>query len=179
MSRIGKLPIPLPQGVKCDLSGSHVKLSGPKGTLERAFLPEVTIAVEDNQLIVTRSSEKTKDRAVHGLTRALLQNMVTGVTQGFEKTLLITGVGYRASIQGKNLNLALGYSHPISLEPPEGITFAVEGAQTIKVAGIDKEQVGQVSADIRALRPPEPYKGKGIRYSDEHILRKVSKSAGK
>lgn len=179
MSRIGKMPVLVPQGVKCELAGSHLRIAGPMGALERDFVSDISIEVGDGEIIVTRSDDKTKVRALHGLTRALIQNMVTGVSKGYEKILMVTGVGYRASIQGKNLNLALGYSHPISIEPPEGITFAIDGAQTIKVSGIDKELVGQVSADIRALRPPEPYKGKGIRYSDEHVVRKVSKSAGK
>ncbi len=179
MSRIGKLPVPVPQGVQCELTGTHLKVKGPLGALERTFSPEVVLSLENDEITVTRKGEKTAQRALHGLTRALVNNMVTGVSKGYEKTLLIQGVGYRASIQGKNLNLALGYSHPVSMEPPEGIAFAVEGTQTIKITGIDKELVGQVSADIRSLRPPEPYKGKGIRYSDETILRKVSKSAGK
>jgi len=173
------MPVPVPQDVKCELAGARLKIAGPLGALDRVFSEDISIAVGNGEISVARSSEKTKERALHGLTRALIQNMVTGVSKGYEKILIVTGVGYRASIQGKNLNLALGYSHPISIEPPDGITFAIDGAQTIKVSGIDKELVGQVSADIRALRPPEPYKGKGIRYSDEHVVRKVSKSAGK
>ncbi len=176
MSRVGKLPVPLPDGVKCELSGDHLKVTGPKGALEAAFVPDMAIEVDGAEVRVTRPTDKKEHRALHGLTRALINNMVVGVTQGFEKTLLVEGVGYRASIQGKNLNLALGHSHPISMEPPEGITFVVEGQQTIKISGIDKQLVGQVAANVRALRPPEPYKGKGVRYADEHVRRKVSKA---
>ncbi len=177
VSRVGKLPVPIPEGVTCELKGHHLKVSGPKGALERDFLPEMTLEVRENEVVVTRPSDKKDYRAVHGLTRALINNMVLGVTQGFEKTLVVEGVGYRASIQGKNLNLAVGYSHPVSMEPPEGIAFVVEGTQTIKVGGIDKELVGQVAANVRAVRKPEPYKGKGIRYQDEHVRRKVSKAS--
>ena len=179
MSRIGKLPVVLPSGVKCERTGQRLKITGPKGALEREFRPEVTIAVEDNQVVVTRSNEKGFHRALHGLTRALIQNMVDGVSKGYERTLKIEGVGYRASIQGKSLNLALGYSHPILVEPPEGIAFAAPDATTIKVAGIDKELVGQTAADIRAWREPEPYKGKGIRYENEYVRRKVGKAGSK
>ena len=176
MSRVGKSPVPFPDSVKCELKGSHLKVTGPKGTLERDLWPEMGIEIQDGEIVVSRPSEKKEHRALHGLTRALINNMVVGVTQGYEKTLLIEGVGYRASIQGKNLNLALGFSHPVSVEPPEGIEFAIDGQQTMKVSGIDKQLVGQVAADLRALRKPEPYKGKGIRYADEHIRRKVSKA---
>lgn len=179
MSRIGKLPVQIPDGVKCELQGQHLKVTGPKGMLEREFHPQISVALTGPEILVTRPSDKREHRALHGLTRVLIQNMVTGVTQGFQKTLLIEGVGYRASIQGKNLNLTLGYSHPVSVEPPEGIAFAVEGTQTVRVSGMDKERVGQVAADIRALRKPEPYKGKGIRYEKEHIRRKVSKAGAK
>jgi len=149
------------------------------GALEREFRPEITIAVEDNQVVVTRSNEKGFHRALHGLTRALIQNMVDGVLKGYERTLKIEGVGYRASIQGKSLNLALGYSHPILVDPPEGVSFAAPDATTIKVAGISKELVGQTAADIRAWRKPEPYKGKGIRYENEYVRRKVGKAGSK
>ena len=179
MSRIGKLPVELPSGVKCERAGQRLKISGPKGALEREFRPEVTITVEGNQIVVTRSNEKGFHRALHGLTRALIQNMVDGVSKGYERTLKIEGVGYRASIQGKSLNLALGYSHPILVDPPEGIEFAAPDATTIKVAGIDKELVGQTAADIRSWREPEPYKGKGIRYENEHVRRKVGKAGSK
>ena len=179
MSRIGKLPVELPAGVKCELNGTSVKVSGPKGTLEAKFSSEINIALENNALVVTRPSDKIEHRSLHGLTRALLQNMVTGVSQGYRKTLQIEGTGYRASIQGKNVNLQVGYSHPVVVEPPAGIAFEGEGTQTIHVSGIDKEQVGQVAANIRKIRPVEPYKGKGIRYQGEYVLRKESKAGAK
>lgn len=176
MSRTGKLPVPLPEGVECQLNGAHLKVSGPKGILERDLAPQMTIRVGEREIVVTRPSDKAEHRALHGLTRALVRNMVEGAHQGFEKVLTVQGVGYRASLQGKALNLSLGFSHPVLLEPPEGITFSVEGTQTIKVSGVDKELVGQTAANIRALRKPEPYKGKGIRYADEHVRRKVGKA---
>ncbi|MFO7973361.1 MAG: 50S ribosomal protein L6 [Candidatus Hydrogenedentota bacterium] len=176
MSRVGKLPIPIPDGVKVELSARRIKVTGPKGTLEQAIHPEVKVAVEDNQIVVTRPSDRPEHRSLHGLMRALLYNLVVGVTQGFERVLLIEGVGYRASMQGKSLHLAVGHSHPVVIEPPEGISFEVEGTQTIKVRGIDKQLVGQVTANIRAWRKPEPYKGKGIRYADERVRRKVGKA---
>jgi large subunit ribosomal protein L6 len=180
VSRIGKLPVPFdPAKVKCELSGRTLKVTGPKGALEREFHPDVTITVGPNEVAVTRKSDKGDHRALHGLTRALIQNMVTGVTVGFEKTLKVEGVGYRASMQGKSLNLALGYSHPVLIEPPAGITFAAPDATTIKVAGIDKELVGQTAADVRVWRKPEPYKGKGIRYENERVRRKVGKAGAK
>ena len=179
MSRIGKLPVPIPSGVKCDLKGHHLTVTGPKGTLEKMLSPAMAIAVENGEVVVARPDDKPVNRALHGLTRALIKNMVTGVSDGYEKRLVIEGVGYRASLQGKALNLSLGFSHPVSVEPPEGIDFAVEGTQTIKVAGINKELVGQTAADIRGLRPPEPYKGKGIRYDGERIRRKVGKAGAK
>ncbi len=179
MSRIGKLPVPVPDDVKCELKGNTLTVTGPKGTLQRTFHPEVIINIEDKQIVVQRPSDKREHRALHGLTRVLINNMVIGVTKGYQKTLLIEGVGYRASLQGKNLNLTLGFSHPVSVEPPAGITFQVDNPQTIKVLGIDKELVGQVSANIRALRKPEPYKGKGIRYDYERIRRKETKAGGK
>lgn len=179
MSRIGKLPVVLPPGVTCELTGNHLKVSGPKGKLEATFLPEITISLENNTLVVTRPSDKIQHRALHGLTRALIQNMVTGVSQGYRKTLLIEGTGYRVSLQGKNLNILIGYSHPVVVEPPAGITLEVEGTQTIHVSGIDKQLVGQVAANIRKIRAVEPYKGKGIRYEGEYVLRKESKAGGK
>ncbi len=178
MSRIGKLPVPIPDGVKCELTGNTLKVTGPKGTLERTFHPDIVIKIEDKKIIVQRPSDKKEHKALHGLTRVLINNMIIGVTKGYEKTLLIEGIGYRASLQGKNLNLSLGFSHPVSVEPPPGITFVVDNPQSIRVVGIDKELVGQVAANIRALRKPEPYKGKGIRYSYERIRRKETK-AGK
>jgi len=179
VSRIGKLPVPIPSGVKCELAGLHLKVTGPKGMLQRDLHPDMTVTVEASEITVTRPSDKGPHRALHGLTRALIQNMVKGVTDGYEKVLKIEGVGYRASIQGKSLNLALGFSHPVLVEPPDGITFAAPDSTTIRVAGIDKELVGQTAADIRTWRKPEPYKGKGIRYEGEHVRRKVGKSGAK
>lgn len=176
MSRVGKLPIPIPDGVKCDLSDGHLKVTGPKGTLEIDVVPDMTVTIEDGELKVTRPSDKPDHRAKHGLMRALINNMVIGVTQGFEKSLEIQGVGYRASMQGKSLNLLVGYSHPVSMDAPEGITIEVDGTQKIKVSGIDKQLVGHMAARIRAVRKPEPYKGKGIRYAGEHVRRKVGKT---
>lgn len=171
--------MPIPSGVKCELKGSHLTVTGPKGTLSKSFSPAMNIEVADGEVIVTRPDDKPANRALHGLTRALIMNMVTGVSTGFEKRLTIEGVGYRASLQGKSLNLALGFSHPVSVDPPDGIDFAVDGTQTIKVTGISRELVGQTAADIRRLRPPEPYKGKGIRYDGERIRRKVGKAGAK
>jgi len=179
VSRVGNLPVPIPDGVTCELKGSHLKVTGPKGTLERDCRPEMSIAITESEIVITRPSDKKEDRAFHGLTRALVNNMVTGVSRGYERVLKVEGVGYRASKQGDVLNLVLGHSHPISVAPPEGITFDVEGTQTITVKGMDKQAVGQVAANIRALRKPEPYKGKGVRYAEEHIRRKVGKAGAK
>ena len=179
MSRVGKLPIPLPDGVKLDIRGNDVTVTGPKGSLSESFSPDIDIKVEEGQVIVTRPSESKNHRALHGLTRALLANMITGVTAGFERTLLISGVGYRVAQQDSGLSLALGYSHPVTVTPPEGITLTVDGPTTIKVAGINKQQVGQMAADIRKLRKPEPYKGKGIRYDNERVRRKAGKAGSK
>jgi len=179
VSRIGKLPVALPSGVKCEINGSQVKVTGPKGTLSAAFSPEIRIALENEAIVVTRPSDKIEHRALHGLTRALINNMVTGVSTGYRRTLLIEGTGYRASLQGKNLNLQIGYSHPVVVTPQDGIAFEVEGTQTIHISGIDKQKIGQVAADIKKLRPVEPYKGKGIRYEGQYVLRKESKSGGK
>jgi large subunit ribosomal protein L6 len=165
--------------VTCKLTGSHLNVTGPKGTLERDLCPEMTITIDEKAVTVARPSDLPEHRALHGLTRALISNMVVGVTQGFEKVLQIQGVGYRASLRGKSLNLTLGFSHPVTVDPPEGIVFNVEGVQTVKVSGIDKELVGRTAAKIRALRKPEPYKGKGIRYENERIRRKVGKAAVK
>jgi len=179
MSRIGKQPIPLPQGVDVTIDGTAVAVKGPKGVLQREFHKNISIRVEDGRLLVERPSDNPVDRSLHGLSRTLLNNMVTGVTQGFRKTLQIEGVGYRAEMQGNQLALYLGYSHPIYRLPPPGVKFEVDPkARTITVEGANKQVVGQVAADLRALRPPEPYKGKGIRYSDERIRRKAGK-AGK
>lgn len=179
MSRIGKLPVPVPAGVKAELNGKHLKLTGPKGTLEREFRPEIDIALENNEVVVTRPNEMQQTRAYHGLTRALVATMVEGVSKGYETVLQIEGVGYRAAMKGKNLALSVGHSHPVELEPPAGITYAVDGTQTIKIAGIDKQLVGQTAANVRKIRPPEPYKGKGIRKQGEVIRRKEGKSGGK
>ncbi len=179
MSRIGKLPVPIPVGVKAELNGLRLKVTGPKGSLERTFHPDVAIAMEDGHLVVTRSSDEPAHRALHGLTRALIQNMMAGVTTGYSKVLQIVGVGYRATMQGKSLQLSVGYSHPVMVEPPAGIAFSVEGTQTIKVEGIDKALVGQIAADIRSWRQHEPYKGKGIKYENETVRRKEGKAGGK
>ena len=177
MSRIGRQPVVLPAGVQVDISDSnHVTVKGPKGQLERQFPATMTLKREDGQVVVERPNDEGKQRALHGLSRSLLNNMVTGVTNGFTKTLEVQGVGYRAIMQGSNLQLALGFSHPVIVNPPEGISFAVEGPR-VNITGIDKEKVGQVAANIRKLRPPEPYKGKGIRYQGEYVRRKVGKRA--
>jgi|SRR5688572_12351763 large subunit ribosomal protein L6 len=178
MSRIGRQPIALPKNVEITLGdGNHVSVKGPKGQLERDFPRTITLTREDEQIVVTRPNDEGKQRALHGLSRSLLNNMVVGVTDGFTRTLEVQGVGYRAQLQGTSLQLALGFSHPVMVAPPSGITFTVEGPRII-VSGIDKEQVGQVAANIRKLRPPEPYKGKGIRYQGERVRRKAGK-AGK
>ncbi len=179
MSRIGRLPVPIPDKVKVELSKDSVKVTGPKGTLEQEIPDNVSVEMSDGEVLVTRPTDLPAHRALHGLMRALIANMITGVTNGFERVLEIQGVGYRASMQGKNLNLALGYSHPVTIEPPDGITFAVDGTTTIKVSGIDKQHVGQVAANIRKWRKPEPYKGKGIRYQGEYVRRKVGKAGAK
>jgi len=154
-------------------------VTGPKGTLVREIRPEIAVTVENGEIVCARPNEEQQIRAYHGLTRALINNMVVGVSQGFEKLLLIEGVGYRANLQGKILSLQVGHSHPVTVEPPEGVAFTVESPTQIKVSGIDRELVGQVAANVRAKRKPEPYKGKGIRYSDERVRRKEGKSGGK
>ena len=179
MSRIGKKPVPVPAGVQVKIDGALVHVKGPRGELSREFHPSMRIAQQGSELVVSRPSDERQHRALHGLTRALLNNMVEGVTHGFKKTLVIEGVGYRAEVAGKNLMLYLGFSHPIVIMPPAGIKIEADPkAKTITVDGIDREAVGEVAAKIRALRPPEPYKGKGIRYSDETVRRKAGK-AGK
>lgn len=175
MSRIGKQPIPVPAAVKVSIEGQQVSVTGPRGSLEREVSERMRLTLEDGRLIVTRPSDEPRDRAMHGLTRALLANMVTGVDGGFRKTLELVGVGYRAQLQGPKLVLALGFSHPVEIEPPAGVTFSMEGPRVV-IEGIDKEKVGQVAADIRKLRPPEPYLGKGIRYQGEVVRRKAGKS---
>ena len=176
MSRTGRSPIPLPEGVEVSIDGHSVTVMGPKGELRREFNPQIKIALQDGQLVVTRSSDYGPVRALHGLTRALLANMVEGVSAGFRKSLEIVGVGYRAELQGNDLILQVGYSHPVRYAAPEGIALVVEqGSRIIHVDGIDKELVGEVAAQIRAVRKPEPYKGKGIRYVGEKVRRKAGK----
>ena len=180
MSRIGQMPIPVPDGVKVDIQGSRVAVAGPKGSISREFHPDVEIALEGGELKVRRPSDQRHHKALHGTTRALLNNMITGVAQGFQKQLEVQGVGYRVDLQGDgSLMLQLGFSHSVHIAPPEGIQFDVEPrAKVITVSGIDKELVGRVAAEIRAWRPPEPYKGKGIRYVGEYVRHKAGK-AGK
>ena len=178
MSRIGRQPIPVASDVQVTIDGPRVTVKGPRGQLSREFSPEMRITPDEGQLIVTRPSDEQQHRALHGLTRTLLSNMVVGVSTGFTKTLEIQGIGYRAQKQGDNLTLALGFSHPVEIAPPPGIAFAVEGNNRVHIQGIDKEQVGQVAANLRSIRPPEPYKGKGIRYQGEVVRRKAGK-AGK
>lgn len=178
MSRVGKMPIPLPEGVEVRVDGRRVTVKGARGELSREIDPDMRIEQQDGQLLVTRPSESRRHRAMHGLTRSLIANMVTGVSEGFSKALEMQGVGYRAQMQGQDLQLAVGFSHPVLVSPPEGIQFEVEGTSRIIVKGSSNEQVGQVAADIRKVRPPEPYKGKGIRYAGEYVRRKAGK-AGK
>jgi large subunit ribosomal protein L6 len=178
MSRIGKMPITLPKGVEVRIDGNTVTVKGPKGELARDILPEIAIKQEDGQLLVSRPTDQQRHRAMHGLTRTLVDNMVRGVSEGFSKTLEMQGVGYRAQMQGNDLQLSVGFSHPVTVPPPAGIEFEVEGTSRIVVKGINKEQVGQIAADVRKIRPPEPYKGKGIRYLGEYVRRKAGK-AGK
>ena len=177
MSRIGKSPVPVPSGVDVTVSGSHVTVKGPKGSLERDLPRGISIREDDGHILVERADEERETRALHGLARSLVNNMVVGVTDGFVKELEIIGVGYRATAKGPNaVELALGFSHTISVDAPEGITFEVPSPNRIAVRGSDKEAVGQVAADIRKLRKPEPYKGKGVRYLGEHVVRKAGKS---
>jgi large subunit ribosomal protein L6 len=186
VSRIGNLPVPVPPGVKVEVRGDTVKVAGPRGTLEQTFHRDMAIDLVDGQVVVQRPSDARHHKALHGLTRALINNMVVGVSEGFSKVLDIIGVGYRASLHGENLVLQLGHSHAIEVIPPPGIRFEVDArgraerdvVATITVSGADKQLVGQVAADIRAWRPPEPYKGKGVRYRDEYVRRKAGK-AGK
>ena len=178
MSRIGRLPITVPSGVDVTIDGRNLTVKGPKGSLSRALHPDMTVSREEGTLVVTRPTEQKMHKQLHGLTRTLVNNMVVGVTDGYRKGLEITGVGYRAALNGKKLTLNLGYSHPIEIDPPDGITFEVENPTRLAVVGIDKELVGQVAAKIRATRKPEPYKGKGVRYAGEQVRRKAGK-AGK
>jgi large subunit ribosomal protein L6 len=179
MSRIGKKPIPVPAGVEVTIDGSMVRVKGPKGELNRTFHRDVTLRREGDEILVERPSDNPKHRALHGLSRTLLANMVEGVTQGYKKTLEIVGVGYRAENRPFGLNFALGYSHPIEFRSPEGIKLHAASPTLVEVTGIDKEIVGQVAAEIRSLRPPEPYKGKGVKYQGEVIRRKAGKAGGK
>ena len=180
MSRIGRMPIAVPAGVTVDIAENNkVSVKGPKGTLERVLPAEMEIKLEDGHIVVTRPNDLKKMKSLHGLTRSLLANMVHGVTDGYEKVLEVNGVGYRAQKQGKKLVLSLGYSHPVEMEDPEGLESTVEGQNKIIVKGIDKEKVGQYAAEIRDKRRPEPYKGKGIKYADEVIRRKVGKTGKK
>jgi large subunit ribosomal protein L6 len=179
MSRIGRKPIAIPGGVTVTVDGSTVKVKGPKGELARTFEPSIKVRVENNEVLVERPNDEKRERALHGLTRALIANMVTGVTDGFKKTLEIVGVGYRAEKKGKNLVVSVGYSHPVNYPEPDGITLTTPAPTTIVVEGVDKQKVGQVAAELRDFRPPEPYKGKGIRYQGEQVRRKAGKTAGK
>lgn len=179
MSRIGKKPINLPKGVSLTIENDIATVKGPKGTLSQAVSPAITVDQEDGQILVKRSSDAKPHRALHGLTRALLANMVEGVTNGFEKKLELVGVGYRAQMQGPKLVIAIGFSHPVEIDPPAGIEFEVPAVTRITVKGIDKQLVGNTAAHIRAIRKPEPYKGKGIKYENEVIRRKVGKAGGK
>ncbi|MDQ3922938.1 MAG: 50S ribosomal protein L6 [Actinomycetota bacterium] len=176
MSRIGRAPVEVPQQVEIDVSERTVKVKGPKGELAVPVGQGVTVRQENGQIVVERQSDAPDHKAMHGLTRSLIQNAITGVTDGFSKTLQIQGVGYRGSLQGRDINLQVGYSHPVTISPREGIDLELPNATTIIVRGIDKQRVGQMAAEIRKVRPPEPYKGKGIRYSDEQIRRKVGKA---
>jgi large subunit ribosomal protein L6 len=178
MSRIGKLPVSVPSGVDVKVTDGEVAVKGPKGELRHHVLQHVSVKLEDGKVLVERKGDAKEHRAAHGLTRTLVSNMIEGVSKGFRKSLEIQGVGYRAAKSGEKLNLTLGFSHPVSYEPPKGITLSVEGTNKIHVDGIDKQQVGQVAAEIRKLRAPEPYKGKGVRYAGEVIRKKLGK-AGK
>src|SRR3954447_3327045 len=177
MSRIGRKPVPVPDAVTVEIAPGDIAVKGPKGELRQTLSPEMKVEQDDGVVTVARPTDRGEHRALHGLTRSLIANMVEGVTDGFEKRLEIQGVGYRAQLKGKNLELALGYSHPVPIEAPDGIDFEVPQPTEIIVRGIDKQLVGQVAADIRKRRPPEPYKGKGIRYRGEHVMRKVGKRA--
>jgi large subunit ribosomal protein L6 len=178
MSRIGRMPIPVPSGVEVSLGGREISVKGPKGTLARTLPPDIVVRQEDGTLLVERPDDEREHRALHGLTRSLVNNMVTGVTDGFVKELEIVGVGYRATAQGPNkIELAVGYSHTVVVDAPEHVTFEVPAPNRILVRGIDKQTVGQIAADIRKIRKPEPYKGKGIRYAGEVVRRKAGKAA--
>ena len=177
MSRIGRQPIPVPAGVSIAIDPGRVMVNGPLGELTQQVPARMTVERREDELVVTRPTDRGEDRALHGLTRSLIANMVEGVTKGFEKKLEIQGVGYRATLKGSSLELNVGYSHPVVIEPPEGISFEVPVPTQISVKGVDKQQVGEIAAKIRKTRPPEPYKGKGIRYEGEYVRRKVGKRA--
>ncbi|NYE57957.1 50S ribosomal protein L6 [Carboxydothermus ferrireducens] len=179
MSRIGRKPIPVPQGVEVKVEGTTVTVKGPKGSLTREFHPDMKITFDGSQILVERPSDEKEHKALHGLTRTLINNMIIGVTNGYQKSLELVGVGYRAAKQGRKLVLMVGYSHPVEMDPPEGIEIEVPAQNQIIVKGIDKELVGNFAATIRAVREPEPYKGKGIKYTDEVIRRKAGKTGGK
>ncbi len=177
MSRIGRAPIPIPDGVTVDIKGQHVTVTGPKGTLTHTVVDPITIAEQDGQIVVSRPTDRGPHRALHGLSRSLVANLVTGVSDGFERRLEIQGVGYRAQMKGQALELAVGYSHPVTIDPPDGIQFEVPAPTQVVVKGIDKQLVGEIAAQVRGTRPPEPYKGKGVRYAGEVVRRKVGKRA--
>lgn len=179
MSRIGKLPVVIPDGIKVETAGGLIKVSGPKGQLEQTYDTKIVVSVSKGEVLVTRPDDGPDSRSKHGLIRALINNMVIGVKDGWSKDLEIQGVGYRANMEGKKLNLQVGFSHPVAIEPPAGIEFEVDGTTRIKVSGIDKQLVGQIAAQVRGKRPPEPYKGKGIRYKGEYVRRKVGKTGTK
>lgn len=179
MSRIGKMPITVPAGVTVTIENNHVTVKGPKGELARQINKKMKLIMDNGVITVERPNDEKENRSLHGLSRTLINNMIVGVTQGFSKTLEINGVGYRAAKQGNNINFTLGFSHPVVKEPPAGITFEVPAPNRIVVSGADKEVVGAVAAEIRTLRPPEPYKGKGIRYEGEHVRRKIGKAGAK
>jgi large subunit ribosomal protein L6 len=176
MSRIGKLPVTVPSGVEVTINGQHIQVKGPKGTLEHVIAEPISVEREEGTLLVKRPNEERTSRALHGLTRTLVDNLIVGVTQGYEKKMEIHGVGYRVAAKGSDLEFALGYSHPVKIAAPEGITFKVETPTRFSVSGIDKQKVGQIAAVIRRLRKPDPYKGKGLRYEGEKIRRKVGKT---
>jgi len=179
MSRIGRLPIPVPAGVEVKIDGSAVAVKGPKGSLNHVVAAPIAVALEDNTVVVTRPDDERVSRSLHGLTRTLISNMITGVTTGYTKGIEIVGTGYRVTAKGSDIEFALGYSHPIYVKAPAGITFTVEGNTKLTVSGIDKQQVGEVAANLRKLRKPEPYKGKGVRYAGEVVRRKAGKSGKK
>jgi large subunit ribosomal protein L6 len=177
MSRIGKRPVPLPKGVTAQVTGQRITVKGPRGEIARTVHADLNVAVEDVGVVVKRPSDESFHKALHGLTRTLIANMVEGVTKGFQKALEIQGVGYKAEPKGQDIQLLVGFSHPVRYRPPQGIKIAIENNTLVKIEGVDKELVGQVAAEIRAVRPPEPYKGKGIRYQGEQVRRKAGKTA--